>query len=186
MNPQAVQEFCTKTFLIPFESYAIALPDGSCEAYADPASLMGKLGAKRLTDRSRKPDGSPWTREDGLPWTIGYGSTFDDEGVTVMPGDVWSHEKAVRVKQIVTAKFLKNLLALSPSLITEPVERVAAILSWVYNCGIGSYRISTFKKKIDEKDWDLAAEECLKWDKAQGKKLKGLTRRRTLEASYIK
>ena len=180
MDVDAVRKFCTETFLIPFESYATALPDGSCESYPDPGSAMYKAGFKRWHSGTR------FTPQDGAPWTIGYGSTFDENGKPVVPGEIWSHDRAVQVKTIVTSKFLKQLIALSPGLISEPTNRVAAILSWVYNCGIGSYRISTFKKRIDASDWYEAADECLKWDKAKGVKLKGLTRRRLLESRYIR
>jgi lysozyme len=140
---------------------------------------MGRAGYRRWQF------GTEFTPEDGAPWTIGYGSTFDDTGRPVKPGEMWSHDKAVYVKGIVTNSFLQKLIALSPGLITEPTPRIAAVLSWVYNCGLGSYRISTFKKRIDSKDWYGAAEECKKWDKAKGIKLKGLTRRRNLESLHI-
>ena len=74
---------------------------------------------------------------------------------------------------------------MSPRLVNEPPGRVAAVLSWVYNCGLGNYRISTFKKRVDAKDWAGAREECVKWNKAAGRVLLGLTRRRVAEAAFI-
>jgi len=155
-----VKTICTELLLIPFESYARKLPDGSCIAYPDPGPT-------------------------GLPITIGYGSTFDETGKPVEVGEIWSYEKAVRVKRTILNNFLIQLLQMSPSLATEPCERIAAVLSWCYNCGFGNYRISTFKKKIDKKDWLAASHECRKWNKAKGKILKGLTRRREAEAILI-
>lgn len=179
MDVIAVRKFCAETFLVPFESYATALHDGSCESYPDPGSAMYKAGYRKWQN------GTKFVPDDGAPWTIGYGSTFDESGKPIVPGEIWSHDRAILVKGIVTNKFLKQLTMLSPNLINEPIPRVAAVLSWVYNCGIGSYRVSTFKKRIDLSDWQGAAEECLKWDKAKGVKLKGLTRRRLLESRYI-
>lgn len=74
---------------------------------------------------------------------------------------------------------------MSPRLLNEPDRRVAAILSWVYNCGLGNYRISTFKKRVDAGDWAGAKEECVKWNKAAGRVLPGLTRRRIAEATLL-
>ena len=141
---------------------------------------MGKAGHKRWKH------GTEFKPEDGLPWTIGYGSTYDDKGKPVVPGEVWSHEKALYVKSIVTTKFLSNLISMSPKLITEPVPRLAAILSWIYNLGAGNYRISTFKKMVDSKNWSRAADECLKWNKGKGKKLPGLVLRRLAESKAIR
>lgn len=163
---QEILSICTDEFLVPFEGYAKKLPNGDCIAYPDPATK---------DDPVKKGD----------PWTIGYGSTFDEFGVRVKEGDIWSHEKAVRVKQKVLATFLSNLLRSSPKLVLEPSRRVAAILSWYYNLGAGNYRVSTFKKKIDSQDWEEAAEQCKKWDKANGRILRGLTIRRMKEAQAI-
>lgn len=155
-----VKLVCTELLLVPFESYAKKLPDGSCIAYPDPGPT-------------------------GLPITIGWGSTFDDTGKPVEVGEIWSYEKALRVKKNILNQYLITLLKMSPSLATEPVERIAAVLSWCYNCGFGNYRISTFKKKIDSKDWLAASHECLLWNKAKGKVLNGLTKRRQAEATLI-
>lgn len=159
-NLQEVLECCTNELLIPFEGYHKKLPNGDCIAYPDPAT-------------------------GGIPFTIGYGSTKHPNGVSVKEGEVWTKEYAVECKQRVLQGFLRDLLRLSPSLVSEPPRRVAAVLSWVYNLGLGNYRVSTFKKKIDIKDWTAAFDECKKWDKANGKKMKGLTRRRLAEAMMI-
>jgi lysozyme len=160
-NIEEAKKICTEVLLVPFESYARRLPNGDCTAYPDPAGT------------------------NGLPITIGYGSTFDEFGKPVKMGDVWTHEKAIKVKGIVLNSFIQELFKLSPNLINEHPKRIAAILSWIYNCGVGNYRISTFRKKVNEKNWSEAAEQCLKWDKANGRVLRGLTRRRQAEAMLI-
>ncbi|NBW15544.1 MAG: lysozyme, partial [Caulobacteraceae bacterium] len=53
-------------------------------------------------------------------------------------------------------------------------------------CGLGNYRISTFKKRVDASDWEGAAVECVKWTKANGRVLLGLKRRREAEALLMK
>jgi lysozyme len=179
-NLEEAKKICVEMLLVPFEGYARKLADGSCEAYPDPASKL-----MRLTPLER----NNLTEEDyeklGRPWTIGYGSTYDADGTPVKPGDVWTQEKAVQVKQIILNKFLQGLLTLSPGLKDENPYKIAAVLSWVYNIGLGSYRISTYKKKIDSKEWEEAGSQGLLWNKAQGKVLKGLTLRRQAEQIFL-
>ena len=78
------------------------------------------------------------------------------------------------------------MLALSPGLAQEPARRLAAIISFCYNCGLGNYRISRLRKRVDAKDWEGACEQILKWNKAAGRVLKGLTRRREAEAAFLR
>jgi lysozyme len=74
---------------------------------------------------------------------------------------------------------------MSPGLANEPPRRLAAVISFAYNCGLGNYRISTFKKRVDAKDWQGAYEEILKWNKAAGRVLRGLTLRRQAEGKLL-
>lgn len=177
---EEAKRICTEQLLVPFESYATKLSNGDCAAYPDPASKLAGMS---------KADISKLTNEEfelfGRPWTIGYGSTFDENGLPIRPGDIWTHDRAIRVKQITLDKFLSAMLVHSPGLIQENSYKIAAVLSWVYNCGIGNYRVSTFRRKINEKEWEDAAKECIKWNKAAGKVLRGLTRRREAEAKLL-
>ena len=163
---EEVMKICSKEFLIPFESYHKKLPSGDCIAYPDPSAVNDPI-------------------KKGEPWTIGYGSTFDEFGIKVRQGDIWTHEKALRAKEAALNTFVLALLKLSPKLVLEPSRRIAAVLSWCYNCGMDKYRISTFRKRVNSQDWEGAAEECLKWDRGNGKVMKGLTRRRQAEAKAI-
>lgn len=150
-------KLASECLIKPFEGYAKRLPDGSCQAYPDPATK-------------------------GSPWTIGYGST----GPEITQHTVWTHERA----ELELAKhlqfFASSLLTLSPILATVEDRRFAALISFAYNCGLGNYRISTLRKRVDEQDWDAAADELLKWNKAKGRVLAGLTRRRQAEASFLR
>ena len=141
----------------PFEGYARRLPDGCCAAYPDPG-----------------------TRGD--PWTIGYGST----GAGIGPDTVWTREQAESALTDHVAYFVSGVLRLSPVLSGAADRRLAAIISFAYNCGLGNYRISTLKKRVDAEDWDGAATEIVKWNKAAGRVLPGLTRRRTAEAAMLR
>lgn len=163
---EEIKAICIQELLVPMEGYAIRLPNGDCMAYPDPATKNDPI-------------------KKGNPWTIGYGSTFDENGVKVKEGDIWTHEKALLVKNHVLSTFLLTLLKVSPKLVLEPPRRIAAVLSWVYNLGFGNYRVSTFKKMVDQGNWMRASEECKRWNKANGRLLKGLTIRRSLESAMI-
>ncbi len=60
-----------------------------------------------------------------------------------------------------------------------------ALASFVYNVGGGNFRTSTLLKKINAGDTAGAAAEFLRWNKAGGKVLNGLTRRRTAERTMF-
>lgn len=141
----------------PFEGLARKRADGLVQAYPDPGT-------------------------GGRPWTIGWGAT----GPGIVEGTVWTMKQCEDALDYHIQYFAQGLVKLSPEIKDEPDRRFAAVLSWVYNCGLGNYRISTFKKRIDAKNWDGAAEECMKWNKAAGRVLPGLTRRRAAEAVMMR
>jgi lysozyme len=61
-------------------------------------------------------------------------------------------------------------------------EQFDSLVSFTYNCGSGNLAKSTLLKKLNAKDYEGAALEFHKWNKANGKTLAGLTRRRATEA----
>ena len=140
----------------PFEGYARRLPNGDCVAYPDPGT-----GA--------------------APWTIGWGCT----GPGIEPGTVWTQARAQTELDKHLEHFYRGLINLSPSLLHASTSRVAALISFVYNCGLGNYRISTLKRRVDSQNWAGASEEILRWNKAAGRVLPGLTRRRKAEALLL-
>ncbi len=140
-----------------FEGYHKRLPDGSCQAYPDPAT-------------------------GSHPWTIGYGST----GPGIAPGTIWTAAQAENALQVDLARFATGVANLSPNIVSEPARRFAALISFAYNCGLGNYRISTLRKRVIASDWDGAATEILKWNKAAGRVLPGLTRRRQAESMLLR
>ena len=56
-----------------------------------------------------------------------------------------------------------------------------ALVSFCFNCGAGALKNSTLLKKLNKKDYTGASNEFLKWNKANGQVLKGLTKRRQEE-----
>lgn len=111
-------------------------------------------------------------------WTIGYGHTGD-----VKAGQVISQQEADRLLaqdlQRFEAGVERNVkVALSQN-------QFDALVSFCYNLGVGSLQKSTLLKKLNRGDYKGAAEEFLKWNKAGGKVLKGLVRRREAERNMF-
>lgn len=57
----------------------------------------------------------------------------------------------------------------------------AALLSFTYNAGVGAFSKSTLLKKLNNGDYTAACNELSRWNKAGGKVLPGLTKRREAE-----
>lgn len=116
----------------------------------------------------------------GHPWTIGIGSTTDESGNPVREGDVWTVERARKRFEAHLREFahqLDGILGLAP---VTPQQK-AALVSWVYNIGPHAARGSTLIRKHIAKDYAGAAKEFLRWNRAGGKVMRGLTRRREAE-----
>ena len=60
-----------------------------------------------------------------------------------------------------------------------------AMVSWVYNLGGGNLRASTLLKVLNSGDYAGVPAQIMRWNKAGGKVLEGLTRRRQAEADLF-
>lgn len=112
-------------------------------------------------------------------WTIGYGDT---ENVT--PGMVITEAEAQkRLSNRINRDFLPGVLAA----ITRKPEQfeLDAMVSLAYNVGVGAFRGSTLVKLFNAGDMQGAADQFPRWDKAGGKSVKGLRRRRAAERAMF-
>jgi lysozyme len=107
--------------------------------------------------------------------TIGYGHTGPD----VTPGKKINAEQA----NALLVKDVQRFESAVESLVTVPMTQgmFDALISFSFNLGAGSLKSSTLLKKLNADDLDGAADEFLKWNKAKGKVLAGLTARRESE-----
>lgn len=64
-------------------------------------------------------------------------------------------------------------------------NQLGALVSFTFNLGGGNFAKSTLLKKINAKDFAGAAKEFGRWNRAGGKVLAGLTRRRAAEAKLF-
>lgn len=139
-----------------FEGCARKRSDGKIEAYPDPGS-------------------------GGDPWTIGWGAT----GPGIERGTVWTQaqcdqrlvEDLVRYGNAVKA-------ALGPDLAGTSQAQFDAMVSFHYNTGaIGR---ATLTKKHKAGDFLGAEAEFARWNKAAGRVMQGLVRRREAEAALYR
>lgn len=114
-------------------------------------------------------------------WTIGVGNTRYEDGSTVKQGDIITQERADRLFVILLDQFAAQLRPLITAKLNN--NQFGALLSFAYNAGIGAFRNSTLRRMVNEtpKNPNIRL-EFSKWNKAGGKVLLGLTRRRQAEA----
>jgi len=111
--------------------------------------------------------------------TIGGGFTKREDGTPVQMGDtITRRESDIRLKKELYSYRLK----ISKCIKVEVTDGQAdAFTSLAFNIGTGAFCNSTLVKKLNLYDYQGACQEILRWDKFQGKPLKGLTNRRKEE-----
>lgn len=121
-----------------------------------------------------------------LRWTIGFGNTFYEDGSPVLPGHAISKAKADQLFEIIADEFASKVAKLVTANVTP--NQFGALVSFAYNCGIVNLQKSTLLKKVNLSPNDPSIRlEFIKWNKAGGKVLAGLTRRREAESNlYFK
>jgi len=128
----------------------------------------------------------PYLCPAGIP-TIGYGSTYYEDGSKVTMKDYpITKQKAELLLLNVVVDFERGVNRLVTSTINQ--NQFDALVSFSYNVGLGSFKSSTLLKRVNNNPQD--ADICYqfsRWNKAGGKPLAGLTRRRKEEAElYFK
>jgi lysozyme len=126
---------------------------------------------------------SPYLCSAKIP-TIGYGTTFYEDGRKVSLQD--SPITETRAEQLL-AIHLNTFAAKVEKMVTVSMtdNQFAALCSFAYNCGPANLASSTLLKKMNKQDYAGAAGEFEKWNKAGGKVLAGLTRRRQAEKALF-
>jgi GH24 family phage-related lysozyme (muramidase) len=143
-----------------FEGCARLRADGMIEAYPDPGT-------------------------GGAPWTIGWGATGRDSfgGGMIGPETCWTQAQCdARLEQD-----LKRFAAeVAAAIGTAPTSQVQfdALVSFHYNTGAIARATLTQKHVVG--DHHGAAREFARWNRAGGRVLKGLVRRRAAEADLYR
>lgn len=115
----------------------------------------------------------------GIPWTIGWGAT----GKNIKQGTVWTQAQADNdlVKRLnALCKQLQSLIKVD---LTD--DQFSAIVSLVYNIGIGNFDKSTIHKLLNAGGINSVSCEFEKWDKVKGVEVEGLKTRRLAEKALF-
>lgn len=120
----------------------------------------------------------------GKPWTIGWGTTIYPDGTPVAPGDSCTQAQAAEYLRHNVAKFEQAV----ERNITRPLtqNQFDALVSLCYNIGAQNFKTSALARYCNTGNFELAAEQFLRWNRAAGKVLKGLTKRRQAEMELFK
>ena len=113
--------------------------------------------------------------------TIGYGTTIYPNGIKVKLGESITLANADKCFEVDIQKFVIAVNNLVRVNLTQ--NQFNALVSFSYNVGIGNFNRSTLLKLVNANpDDDRIRSEFMKWDKAGGKVVKGLTNRRKIES----
>jgi lysozyme len=111
----------------------------------------------------------------GDPWTVGYGST----GPKVVKGLKITQQQAEELLLEDLERFEKGVSNLVTVNISD--NQFAALVSFSFNCGLANLKSSTLLKLVNAGKFEEAALQFERWNKAAGKVMTGLTRRRQAE-----
>jgi GH24 family phage-related lysozyme (muramidase) len=116
--------------------------------------------------------------------TQGYGRT--GKGITI-GGPAISQAQADQWLAEDLQRFADGIHRLLPGSQLWGANQQAALISWAFNVGLGAVESSTLRKRLlaGESGVIVIPQELPKWDKANGKPLAGLTRRRAAEVALF-
>ena len=110
--------------------------------------------------------------------TIGYGTTRG-----VKPGMKITAAQAEEYLKTDVGRFEPELAALVKVPLNQ--NQWDALMSFVYNLGSANLASSTLLKLLNAGDYARAADQFPRWNKAGGKELPGLTKRRAAEQALF-
>lgn len=115
--------------------------------------------------------------------TIGYGNTYYTNGkkVTLQDKPITKEQAEELIKHSLST-YEKAVNSFCRDDISQ--SQFDALVSFAYNLGTGALQKSTLIKKVNANPKDQTIkDEFLRWNKANGRVLAGLTRRRQAEAN---
>lgn len=136
------------------------------------ATLVSIAGYESYTDQAVIP-------VPGDVPTVGHGTTRHADGTPVRLGERTTPTRAL-VDLLRDASKAEQSVKRCAPVPMHPWE-FSAYVSLTYNIGEGAFCQSTLRKKLLAYDYAGACAEILRWDRFQGKQLRGLTLRRQAE-----
>lgn len=164
---------------VPFTQAEVSRIDGLLDSLNVPADIGIPTSALSLIKQFEgcKLTAYPDPGSGGDPWTIGWGAT----GPGIKRDVTWTQAQAdARLVEDVT-KFADGVRkAIGTARTTD--NQLGAMISLAYNIGLGNFGKSTLLKMHRAGDHTGAAKQFGVWNKAAGRVMAGLTRRRAAEA----
>ncbi len=129
-------------------------------------------------------------------WTIGYGRVLYPDQARLKTEErakyllrsehnrLWNADEIDALLEADLQRFSDGVLRLCPAAADNQCH-LDAITSLAFNIGLGNLQSSTLRMKYNRGDYEGAADEFLKWRKANGKILRGLERRREAERALF-
>lgn len=115
----------------------------------------------------------------GDPWTVGYGHT----GPEVHPGMEITEAEADAILAADVQAFEHCVGEAVGQHVNE--NEFSACVSLAFNIGCKAFRTSTLARMLREGQNEAAADQFLRWNKAAGRVMAGLTRRREAERALF-
>ena len=114
--------------------------------------------------------------------TIGWGNTFYESGRKVQMGETITKERADALFLWVANSFATQVRSMLRVQLNE--NQFSALVSFAYNVGNANLRTSTLLRLVNANpnDQNIRA-QFLRWNKAGGREMAGLTRRRQAESN---
>lgn len=109
-------------------------------------------------------------------WTVCFGETRG-----VQPGDRYTPEQCRSMLEASLAEYRREIVRCIPALAEQPQGVQIALTSWTYNVGAGAACSSTLARRANAGDWRGACDQLLRWNRAGGQVVRGLTNRRQAE-----
>lgn len=113
-------------------------------------------------------------------WTIGYGHT----GLDVHQGAEINEARADKLLAADLDHFERGVADMTRGLNLN-ANQFSALVSFAYNVGLSALQTSTLLRKVREGDLFGAGVEFPRWNKAGGRVLPGLVKRRTEERALF-
>jgi lysozyme len=84
---------------------------------------------------------------------------------------------------MIRTQYMPAVIKLCPAV--DNPRRLAALIDFAFNLGVGRLKSSTLRKRVNAGDWDSVPAELRKWTRGGGKVLRGLVIRREAEIALI-
>jgi len=111
-------------------------------------------------------------------WTIGYGHTKGVyKGMTITQDEA---DSMLLTELEEYESYVENMVTVELN-----QEQFDALVVWIYNLGPTNFKNSTLLRKLNSGDYSAVPTEIKRWNKAGGKVLKGLVKRREAEATMF-